>query len=880
MLFVISILLYAPVSGQYFIKGKILSNVDSSEVSTASVVISDYLSNSILGYTISDQKGKYKISIPQDTGILVITVRHLTFKEQNKKLVIVETPKEDIVVDFFLQEKSNLLDSVFVKPDPPILVKKDTIIYDIQHWAKASDLSLEEVLFKIKGIKILGNGEIEVEGKTVDKVLVDGEEIGNAGAAVLTKSIDPSMVESIEVRFKEENQKIKDNLLSQNDYVVLDIKLKGDIKKSAFGKGEASIGLQKVLHPGIYCNGFSIRRKIKMHFFGEYDAFDDHQISLKNIRNLGEEASNNVFKIPADFEGLKQKETFEEDIYGFSPFTRSAFGIVGFTTRYNLHPQWDVTIGSYNELKKRSYLKRMEQFFEEENLFSSSSITDQNVLSSKNKLSLEYDGNKDKMSFNTNFVYYDRKDGETQESNALRYLYDSQGNEPQFYTNFLYEKLWNKKIGFSLVSSYTDFRNKQQLIFDHNNDSLGLYIVGGSTTKTFEINQNQKSRSKLIIFQPELTINSMVGQWRVGGHLQDRRSSFLSRGFDSQTKEELDGFSQEETKYKFRTIKPYFGYSLPLSNILISAQIGYNYLNYFEGMENKENQVLDWNINSLIQFSNRIEFQVSYRNELSTYPLLKNRIANNFISSQVIESSGSQILPQKERSLSSNLSVELSANTTVDFALISGESLNSNNVSVLWDNFLLSTRDQLKNNYILSTIQLSSSVPNTNIDLVFEPSLFENWQNYRHKAEIYNVSTKRYFLGLQIKNNNKKSRINYLVHPIYSVYQYSDSQFEETSQQNMFRIKGVLDWEVKKNRLFINTTLKEISIFNNTRSDFLMLGLGASYFSEQFRYALQVYNMTNQDEFVIQVVDPNFFTRSNNSVFSRFIKFSVGYTFK
>ena len=244
------------------ITGTVFDIEDKAPISIVSVVVYEYNSNKIIGYTTTNDKGVFNLNIVLNKKAYTLKFRHLSFHLKEQNIIVSQESNRKISLSVPLHSKLEVLDEVIIKANQPIIVKKDTIIYNIKHWAKANNQTLEEVMSKIDGFKILANGEIEVQGKRVNKVIVNGKEVFDVGASVLTKSFDPSKVKSIEVRFDEKNSKLKESLLDTEKYVVLDIKLKDDFKTSFFGKIRQTTGHQNKLKLGGYTNLFSLNKKI------------------------------------------------------------------------------------------------------------------------------------------------------------------------------------------------------------------------------------------------------------------------------------------------------------------------------------------------------------------------------------------------------------------------------------------------------------------------------------------------------------------------------------------------------------------------------------------------------------------------------------------
>ena len=74
-----------------------------------------------------------------------------------------------------MKESVSSLDEVTVIAERPVLVQGDTISYKAEVFTKGDERKLEDVLAELPGFDIRDNGDIEVQGKKVDKVMLDGK---------------------------------------------------------------------------------------------------------------------------------------------------------------------------------------------------------------------------------------------------------------------------------------------------------------------------------------------------------------------------------------------------------------------------------------------------------------------------------------------------------------------------------------------------------------------------------------------------------------------------------------------------------------------------------------------------------------------------------
>ncbi len=359
-----------------------------------------YKSDKIITYAYTDPQGNYTLVLPYAAGIFTFKTRSLEYADYARDIVLGDAGQKEITLSFEVVPKINALSEVVVKAKlSPVIVKKDTIIYDVAHYTQVGDQTLEDVLRKMPGFEVQENGELKINGKPIAKVLINGEEFLKGGAALSTRSISPEMVQSLEVRLDEKDTKIKESLLNSDKMVVLDIKLKDDLDKSLFGKARITSGYQNNAAIGGYANLFRLGKKQKYHLLGEYDAFGQQTISLMQISNIGREAYQSIFNLPANFNSLAENPEFDKEVYGFKDFTQSKQGIGGITAKYNLSKNLEMFVGSYNSFAKEGVGSQTQQrFFDSPTFQFSDQKTNTNYLS-KNKIDFEYDNEKIKANY-------------------------------------------------------------------------------------------------------------------------------------------------------------------------------------------------------------------------------------------------------------------------------------------------------------------------------------------------------------------------------------------------------------------------------------------------------------------------------------------------
>ena len=135
-----------------------------------SVMVINQETKAMDGYAISNEQGKFQISLKANSTYQ-IKVSFLGFQSQNIELV---TGTENIRKVFALKEGGMMLDGVEVVQEMPVTISGDTIIYNADSFKTGTEQKLEDILKKLPGVQVNEDGEIEVEGRKVTQLLVEG----------------------------------------------------------------------------------------------------------------------------------------------------------------------------------------------------------------------------------------------------------------------------------------------------------------------------------------------------------------------------------------------------------------------------------------------------------------------------------------------------------------------------------------------------------------------------------------------------------------------------------------------------------------------------------------------------------------------------------
>ena len=176
------------------ITGVVTDSLDNP-LDMANVVAVNSDTKGLDGFGITDPGGRYKIQVKENT-VYQLKVSYLGF--ETKELVITTT-EEDLQHNIKLNPQGEDLDEVEVVYEIPVTIKGDTIVYNTDSFVSGTEKKLADVLSKLPGVEINDDGEIEVEGKTVTKVMVEGKVFFDGDSRLAANNIPANALDKVEV---------------------------------------------------------------------------------------------------------------------------------------------------------------------------------------------------------------------------------------------------------------------------------------------------------------------------------------------------------------------------------------------------------------------------------------------------------------------------------------------------------------------------------------------------------------------------------------------------------------------------------------------------------------------------------------------------------
>lgn len=243
---------------QTSIKGKILDKADNKPLTNASVILLNR--DSVLRYfNRANEEGKFQIKNIKPGSYIILA----TYPKFELYSDTIDVRDQDIDLnDIKINSQRNVLEEVIITRRLPITLKGDTIEYDAASFATEKNAKLEDLFRRLPGFTVSGDGNITAQGKTVQKVFIDGEEFFGYDPKIAIRNVRADAVDKVQLYEKKSEEAelsgIDDGVRIQTVNVVL----KEKARKGIFGNAEVLGGTKELYAGNLFAAKFNQTERI------------------------------------------------------------------------------------------------------------------------------------------------------------------------------------------------------------------------------------------------------------------------------------------------------------------------------------------------------------------------------------------------------------------------------------------------------------------------------------------------------------------------------------------------------------------------------------------------------------------------------------------
>jgi hypothetical protein len=273
-IFVILCIFIAELYSQTQITGTVLDE-NKKPLPNINILVSPHNKDFLIAFGVSDQLGKFKISVKVDADSLKIEATSMHYSNHS---ILVENKTQEILIELVPEVKN--LDEFVVKADA-IEKRGDTISYLVTSFANVQDRSIADVIKRMPGITVESSGRILYQGDPIQHLYVEGLDLMGGRYGMVTNNMPHTSVSTVEVLENHQPIKILEDL-APSDRASINIKLKNNV--STTGTAKLGSGLNPLLWEA-NVTPMLFTRKYQM--VGSYQANNAGEDVSTQLRMLG-----------------------------------------------------------------------------------------------------------------------------------------------------------------------------------------------------------------------------------------------------------------------------------------------------------------------------------------------------------------------------------------------------------------------------------------------------------------------------------------------------------------------------------------------------------------------------------------------------------------
>ncbi|MEP5341659.1 MAG: outer membrane beta-barrel protein [Algibacter sp.] len=225
------------------IYGTLIAETDKTALESATIHLERIKDSSLVTYTISDENGKFYLEGKTTEKRLNLYISYVGYQTHYQSIGL---DQEAINLNAItLKTDANALDAVLIKSTAPIMIKKDTLTFNVRSFKTKKDANVEDLLKQLPGVEVDDEGKITIDGKSVDNILVNGKPFFGDDPTIATRNLSKDILKNVQITDTKTKAEAFAGDEGNKDKKTINLTIKEENNNGVFGRFAAGIGTNK-----------------------------------------------------------------------------------------------------------------------------------------------------------------------------------------------------------------------------------------------------------------------------------------------------------------------------------------------------------------------------------------------------------------------------------------------------------------------------------------------------------------------------------------------------------------------------------------------------------------------------------------------------------
>jgi hypothetical protein len=222
------------------IKGTVI-DTSGDETPLPTVMLLNPTDSTLINFTRGNDKGEFSFKNVKNVPYL-LKVSYVGYLPLQMHLPVSANEVNDVGMVRIKPITNELLEVVVKAAKATLSIRGDTIEYDASSFKVPPGSTVEDMLRRLPGIDVDADGNIKAQGKDVKRVYVDGKTFFGDDPKAATKNLGAETISKVQVYNESSEQSKLTGVDDGKDQKAMNLELKEEYKKGAFGKITGAVG--------------------------------------------------------------------------------------------------------------------------------------------------------------------------------------------------------------------------------------------------------------------------------------------------------------------------------------------------------------------------------------------------------------------------------------------------------------------------------------------------------------------------------------------------------------------------------------------------------------------------------------------------------------
>lgn len=246
-------------SQNFKITGTLLDDETEDALESATIFLETAKDSTLITYRISGKQGKFSLEGNTGHKTVRLNISYIGYQNYQKEF---ELEKTLDLGEIRLLATTDFLDEVVVQSRAPVVIKRDTLEFNVASFKTKQDATVEDLLKQLPGVEVSLDGTIKVNGKPVNEIMVNGKPFFGNDPTIATRNLTKEMIEKIQITDSKTESQAFTGEAGDQESKTINLTVKEDRNRGIFGRVAGGGGSSKRYEAAGLINYFDNDRRI------------------------------------------------------------------------------------------------------------------------------------------------------------------------------------------------------------------------------------------------------------------------------------------------------------------------------------------------------------------------------------------------------------------------------------------------------------------------------------------------------------------------------------------------------------------------------------------------------------------------------------------